>query len=62
MICDPASLAEGEQASLGFECQNGPYVATTVDVDVDGSSSLKPSLVVMATALAGVYVVLGLGS
>ncbi|KAH8823855.1 putative endopolygalacturonase [Flagelloscypha sp. PMI_526] len=28
VLCDPATLADGEQDTLGFECQDGPFVAT----------------------------------
>ncbi|KAF9006976.1 pectin lyase fold/virulence factor [Cyathus striatus] len=28
VLCDPSSLVEGEEATLGFQCQNGPFVAT----------------------------------
>ncbi|KAG8949362.1 hypothetical protein FRC04_008597 [Tulasnella sp. 424] len=30
VICDPATLAAGEQDTLGFKCQRGPYVATKI--------------------------------
>ncbi|KAG9033790.1 hypothetical protein FS837_002384 [Tulasnella sp. UAMH 9824] len=30
VICDPAALAPGEQDTLGFKCQRGPYVATKI--------------------------------
>ncbi|KAJ7200260.1 pectin lyase fold/virulence factor [Mycena rebaudengoi] len=30
VICDPATLAPGEQSTLGFNCTRGPYVATPI--------------------------------
>ncbi|KAJ6615421.1 hypothetical protein B0H10DRAFT_1801433, partial [Mycena sp. CBHHK59/15] len=30
VICDPATLVAGEQATLGFNCTRGPYVATPI--------------------------------
>ncbi|KAG8903194.1 hypothetical protein FRC01_009292 [Tulasnella sp. 417] len=30
VICDPATLAPGEQDTLGFKCQRGPYVPTKI--------------------------------
>lgn len=30
VLCDPATLVAGEQATLGFQCANGPFVATPV--------------------------------
>ncbi|KAJ6542736.1 pectin lyase fold/virulence factor [Mycena capillaripes] len=30
VICDPATLVPGEQATLGFSCTRGPYVATPI--------------------------------
>lgn len=30
VICDPATLAAGEQDTLGFKCQRGPYVPTKI--------------------------------
>ncbi|CAG8651226.1 7968_t:CDS:2 [Acaulospora colombiana] len=30
VICDPATLAPGEQDGLGFLCQNGPFKATSI--------------------------------
>ncbi|KAJ7145795.1 pectin lyase fold/virulence factor [Mycena epipterygia] len=30
VICDPATLVPGEQATLGFNCTRGPYVATPI--------------------------------
>ena len=30
VICDPATLVPGEQASLGFLCQRGPLVVTRI--------------------------------
>ncbi|KIM28546.1 glycoside hydrolase family 28 protein [Serendipita vermifera MAFF 305830] len=30
VICDPATLAAGEQDTLGFKCQNGPFVETSI--------------------------------
>ncbi|KAF7345078.1 Glycoside hydrolase family 28 protein [Mycena venus] len=30
VICDPATLAPGEQSTLGFNCTRGPYVPTPI--------------------------------
>ncbi|KAG8818553.1 hypothetical protein FRC18_012428 [Serendipita sp. 400] len=30
VICDPATLAPGAQDTLGFKCQDGPFVATPI--------------------------------
>ncbi|KIM29881.1 glycoside hydrolase family 28 protein [Serendipita vermifera MAFF 305830] len=30
VICDPTTLVAGEQDTLGFKCQRGPYVATPI--------------------------------
>ncbi|KAF8918384.1 pectin lyase fold/virulence factor [Mucidula mucida] len=44
VICDPDALTDGEQATLGFECQDGPYVATEIeDSDGDAALGLIPS-------------------
>ncbi|KAF9017680.1 pectin lyase-like protein [Hymenopellis radicata] len=39
VICDPDALTDGEQATLGFECQDGPYVVTEIE-DSDGNAAL----------------------
>ncbi|EKM76209.1 hypothetical protein AGABI1DRAFT_131529 [Agaricus bisporus var. burnettii JB137-S8] len=30
VLCDPSTLVSGEQMTLGFECQDGPYRATDI--------------------------------
>ncbi|KAG6827924.1 hypothetical protein H0H87_003324 [Tephrocybe sp. NHM501043] len=30
VLCDPATLVAGEQQTLGFQCANGPFVATSL--------------------------------
>jgi galacturan 1,4-alpha-galacturonidase len=30
VICDPSTLEDGEQGTLGFKCQNGTYVVTPI--------------------------------
>ncbi|PVF91036.1 hypothetical protein CPB86DRAFT_456015, partial [Serendipita vermifera] len=30
VICDPATLAPGQQDTLGFKCWNGKYIATRI--------------------------------
>ncbi|KAF9256201.1 putative endopolygalacturonase [Marasmius fiardii PR-910] len=32
VICDPSTLASGEQDTLGFQCHNGPFIATPIKV------------------------------
>ncbi|KAL0571248.1 hypothetical protein V5O48_010718 [Marasmius crinis-equi] len=39
VICDPATLADGEQDTLGFKCQNGPFVQTDIKPGSGGSGS-----------------------
>jgi hypothetical protein len=39
VICDPSTLAKGEQDSLGFNCTRGPFVATEIKEASSGSSS-----------------------
>lgn len=56
VICDPATLVDGEQDALGFNCTRGPYQVTPIK-EASGSSGAGR---VGASALVGVAaVVLG---
>ncbi|CAA7262631.1 unnamed protein product [Cyclocybe aegerita] len=39
VLCDPTTLAPGEQDTLGFKCENGPFIATAIVPKSTGSSA-----------------------
>ncbi|KAL0064865.1 hypothetical protein AAF712_008118 [Marasmius tenuissimus] len=57
VICDPATLVEGEQDTLGFKCQNGSFTATEIKSEGgsggggNGAQSVRTGLVGLIGAL-----------
>ncbi|KAJ7581561.1 pectin lyase fold/virulence factor [Mycena floridula] len=39
VICNPSTLAEGEQDTLGFKCTNGPYTVTAIQPGVSHTNN-----------------------
>ncbi|KAK0463055.1 pectin lyase fold/virulence factor [Desarmillaria tabescens] len=58
VICDPATLAEGEQDTLGFNCTDGPLVTTTIE-PADDSTMGAGGVSMTGVLLVGVVLLLG---
>ncbi|KAG7087713.1 hypothetical protein E1B28_013660 [Marasmius oreades] len=61
VICDPSTLAAGEQDTLGFQCQNGPFVATQIKSGGGSSGSGNGAFRSTASGMGVVTVLVVLG-
>ncbi|KAK0497826.1 pectin lyase fold/virulence factor [Armillaria luteobubalina] len=57
VICDPSTLAEGEQESLGFNCTDGLLVTTTIEPTED--STMRMGVSMAGILLVGITLLLG---
>ncbi|KAF9054257.1 pectin lyase fold/virulence factor [Panaeolus papilionaceus] len=60
VLCDPKALVPGEQDTLGFKCQNGPYIVTPIVPPKSAALSAYSFSTVMMGAVVVVTAVLSL--
>ncbi|TFK37604.1 pectin lyase fold/virulence factor [Crucibulum laeve] len=62
VICDPNALADGEQDTLGFKCEDGPFQVTVIRPGNSGSNSASrvasAGMVLLMGAVVGILALL----